>query len=329
MLDAHLLAVTIPEPGLQEGDEIAFVYGAGPLGARADRFAEREAAFHVSVDGDGDGVRSVLAEPVRLDVGARPGGRPDRPRVLRSCARASPSPCACVCSTRRPNAGVAPTGAPAGQAAAFAVQAVIREGGATEPVAGELDEGGLRSRRAPADRDRSPPRGGLRRGLRSRVEPRPGGCHRSADPLGRPPRPLEPLGRYRHRARRTSTATRGTSPPSTWRHSPTTTTGACPSSTPSPRSGRGSPGPPRPPTIPAASSRCSATSGRTGSTVTATSCTSPTRGRSTAPWTRPRTIRSSCGMPCAGAGRSPSRITPPASPSPRTGRSRPTRSSSP
>jgi hypothetical protein len=67
-----LLAVELVGRGLQEGGRIALDYGAGPAGARADRFAERGSRFYFAVDGDGDGVRAWIDAFPEVDVAAGP-----------------------------------------------------------------------------------------------------------------------------------------------------------------------------------------------------------------------------------------------------------------
>ncbi|MEM7351736.1 MAG: hypothetical protein AAF657_13145, partial [Acidobacteriota bacterium] len=59
-LDQQLLGITVEGRPLAAGDQVTIVYGAGPVGAVADRFAESESRFWIAVDGDGDGVRAVL-----------------------------------------------------------------------------------------------------------------------------------------------------------------------------------------------------------------------------------------------------------------------------
>lgn len=53
---------------LEEGDRVRIVYGAGRLGAFADRHAERESHLWIAVDGDGDGVRAVLEDSPTVRV---------------------------------------------------------------------------------------------------------------------------------------------------------------------------------------------------------------------------------------------------------------------
>lgn len=131
LLDAHLVAVLIEGRSMSSGEEIRLVYGAGPAGAQADRFAERDAPFHLAVDGDGDGVRGLLPEPLRLNVAPGPAVglvahapsvvRPGEPIPLRVCALDAIA-----------NAGVALRGP-------FAAQL---EGPGQVPVSGELGDDG-------------------------------------------------------------------------------------------------------------------------------------------------------------------------------------------
>jgi hypothetical protein len=73
--DRHLLAVGIGGRALREGERVEIVYGAGDAGAIADRFAERDSPFWVSVDGNGDGVRKILESSPTVDVGPGPPAR--------------------------------------------------------------------------------------------------------------------------------------------------------------------------------------------------------------------------------------------------------------
>ncbi len=59
-LDQQLLGIGIGGRALRAGETIEIDFGAGPAGARADRFAERGSRFWLAVDGDGDGVRKLL-----------------------------------------------------------------------------------------------------------------------------------------------------------------------------------------------------------------------------------------------------------------------------
>lgn len=58
---------------LAPGEQIDFVYGAGEVGARIDRYAERDAEIMIAVDADGDGFRGWIEQSARVDVHARPG----------------------------------------------------------------------------------------------------------------------------------------------------------------------------------------------------------------------------------------------------------------
>ena len=74
-LDQQLLAVHIGGRALGEGERIEITYGAGPAGALADRYAERDSRFWVAVDGDGDGVRELISESPAVDVLPGPASR--------------------------------------------------------------------------------------------------------------------------------------------------------------------------------------------------------------------------------------------------------------
>jgi hypothetical protein len=64
----QLLAIPITGRALKPGERIRITYGAGPARARVDRFAERESPIWIAVDGDGDGVRSLVPESPTVDV---------------------------------------------------------------------------------------------------------------------------------------------------------------------------------------------------------------------------------------------------------------------
>ncbi|MEM7310289.1 MAG: CehA/McbA family metallohydrolase [Planctomycetota bacterium] len=66
--DRGVFVARIAGRALAAGETIRFVYGAGPGLARADRYAERESPFWVSVDGDGDGMAEVLADSPTIEV---------------------------------------------------------------------------------------------------------------------------------------------------------------------------------------------------------------------------------------------------------------------
>lgn len=73
--DQQLLAIGVGGRPLAAGQEVVITYGAGPAGALADRYAERESRFWVAVDGDGDGVRELIAESPAVDVMPGPPAR--------------------------------------------------------------------------------------------------------------------------------------------------------------------------------------------------------------------------------------------------------------
>jgi len=74
-LEQQLLAIQVASGALREGDRIRIVYGAGPRGATADRYAERGSRFWIAVDGDGDGIRQTLTDSPAVDVEAGPPAR--------------------------------------------------------------------------------------------------------------------------------------------------------------------------------------------------------------------------------------------------------------
>ena len=77
--EAGMMILTVEDAPLMEGDVITLDYGAGPLGARADRYAGRGARLWLGVDGDGDGVRALLPTSPSIDVEAQ---RPARAVLL-------------------------------------------------------------------------------------------------------------------------------------------------------------------------------------------------------------------------------------------------------
>jgi hypothetical protein len=74
-LDLGLLAIRVGGRALAAGERVRIEYGAGPAGAVADRYAERESRFFFGVDGDGDGVRAWIADPPAVDVAPGPPAR--------------------------------------------------------------------------------------------------------------------------------------------------------------------------------------------------------------------------------------------------------------
>ncbi len=70
-LDQQLLGIEVTGRALRPGELVRIVYGAGPAGAIADRYAERASRFWFAVDGDGDGTRLFLADSPTVEVRAR------------------------------------------------------------------------------------------------------------------------------------------------------------------------------------------------------------------------------------------------------------------
>ena len=68
MENPYLLPITIRGRALRAGEQVKIVYGAGERKAQVDRFAERGERFWFHVDGDGDGVRDIVADSPSLDV---------------------------------------------------------------------------------------------------------------------------------------------------------------------------------------------------------------------------------------------------------------------
>jgi hypothetical protein len=74
-LGAQLLGIRVGGRPLAGGERVRIVYGASAGGARADRYAERGSRFWVAVDGNGDGVRKLLADSPVVDVAPGPPER--------------------------------------------------------------------------------------------------------------------------------------------------------------------------------------------------------------------------------------------------------------
>ena len=80
LLDAgyYAILVRIKSGRLQKGDTVVIMYGDTSGGknpgaaARIDRYSERETAFHIKVDGDGDGYFKEIAHSPTIDVVAGP-----------------------------------------------------------------------------------------------------------------------------------------------------------------------------------------------------------------------------------------------------------------
>ncbi|MEM1452146.1 MAG: DUF3604 domain-containing protein [Planctomycetota bacterium] len=69
--EGGLLVLEVLGGALQGGDVVRIDYGAEGAGARADRYAGRESRLWVAVDGDGDGVRAMIADSPSVEVAPR------------------------------------------------------------------------------------------------------------------------------------------------------------------------------------------------------------------------------------------------------------------
>lgn len=67
---AHLFAARIVGRPLREGERLIFIYGAGPTQTRVDRYAESRSRLWLAVDGDGDGVRGLVADSPTVEIHA-------------------------------------------------------------------------------------------------------------------------------------------------------------------------------------------------------------------------------------------------------------------
>ena len=74
-LDQQLLGIQVGGRPLEAGERVRIVYGAGSAGAITDTYAEKRAHLWIAVDGDGDGVRKVLADSPSVEVRAGPAAR--------------------------------------------------------------------------------------------------------------------------------------------------------------------------------------------------------------------------------------------------------------
>ncbi len=63
-----LLSIVIRGRRLEAGERIWIDFGAGPAGARVDRYAEESERIYISVDGDGDGVRSLIGTLPEIEI---------------------------------------------------------------------------------------------------------------------------------------------------------------------------------------------------------------------------------------------------------------------
>ncbi len=69
--EAGMMILTVTDAALVAGDTVTLNYGAGEVGARADRYAGRGARLWLGVDADGDGVRALVESSPSIDVEAR------------------------------------------------------------------------------------------------------------------------------------------------------------------------------------------------------------------------------------------------------------------
>ena len=69
-LDQQSVLAVVQGRGLERGETLRIVYGAGRAGARADRFAEAASPFWIWIDGNGDGTSSVVTEAPTVEVRA-------------------------------------------------------------------------------------------------------------------------------------------------------------------------------------------------------------------------------------------------------------------
>jgi len=67
----QLFMAQVSGRALEPGEVLIFHYGADGSGAQADRYAEREERFWFGVDGDGDGIRKLVADPPTVTIEAR------------------------------------------------------------------------------------------------------------------------------------------------------------------------------------------------------------------------------------------------------------------
>ena len=80
-VDRQLLGIRVGGRALAPGEEIHLAYSH----ANVDNFAEDRSPFWFAVDGDGDGIRKLLPEPVTVDITAGPAARliPILPSIVR------------------------------------------------------------------------------------------------------------------------------------------------------------------------------------------------------------------------------------------------------
>jgi len=63
-----VLAIGIAGRRLEEGERVEIIYGANPVGALIDIYAEREERIWISVDGNADGIRKFIDDSPRFDI---------------------------------------------------------------------------------------------------------------------------------------------------------------------------------------------------------------------------------------------------------------------
>ena len=76
VVDGQMLIIWVGGRALEPGERITIEYGAGESGALVDRFAESDSKLWIAVDGDGDGIRRILANSPSVSIVA------DRPARL-------------------------------------------------------------------------------------------------------------------------------------------------------------------------------------------------------------------------------------------------------
>jgi len=74
-IDMYLLYIEIQDRDMKPGEKVSIVYGAGPMGALSDCFAERKSVFWFAVDGNADRVRRLLDSCPSVDVLPGPASR--------------------------------------------------------------------------------------------------------------------------------------------------------------------------------------------------------------------------------------------------------------
>ncbi len=74
-LGSELMGIQFPGRGLRPGERIRVVYGAGPALAHVDSYAEHRSRIWFAVDGDGDGIRSLVPDSPSVDIAAGEASR--------------------------------------------------------------------------------------------------------------------------------------------------------------------------------------------------------------------------------------------------------------